>query len=111
MTNDKGAEHEKRASRYDYIPFIRQNGSESRFFEERHLDPVIDDLIAKAHAAGFEAGLKARLPSESTVEAEATARFGSPTYTSEVGVHWCRYKEAFKQGVAWLAANMRKGDV
>ena len=36
--------------------------------------------------------------SDSTIEAEAIIRFGSPYIDSEMGAHWCRYKEAFKQG-------------
>jgi len=36
--------------------------------------------------------------SDSTIEAEAIARFGNPVLDSEMGAQWCRYKEAFKQG-------------
>lgn len=48
--------------------------------------------------------------SENIVEAEATARFGAPTLDSEMGVHWCRYKDAFKQGVEWAEARLLGGE-
>lgn len=55
-------------------------------------------LLDQAHAAGFEAGLKARLPSEDEVcKAAADSEHGYK-YSTEL---------AFIHGAHWLAANMR----
>jgi len=36
--------------------------------------------------------------SDTTIEAEASIRFGNPYLDSEMSIHWHCYKEAFKQG-------------
>lgn len=52
--------------------------------------------------------LNSVLPSETTIEAEAIARFGNPeTKINSEDLQWWRYKDAFKQGAEWLRANLR----
>lgn len=70
----------------------------------------ITDALKDAHAAGFEAGLRARMPSEGEIEKAAEECFAiirskgfEKTADDRVA--------GFEQGARWLAANMRKGDV
>lgn len=95
--------------------WVEENGSQHKSIY-RLADAYRDWLRAQARIE--EAVLDDRKkrftikwPSKNCIEAEAAARFGSPTLTSEAGVHWCRYKDSFKQGVEWFREQVRIEEV
>lgn len=94
-------EHETRAreawQRYSINAYVKQDPrDEQRFIE----------IFTEAHAAGFEAGLRARMPSFKEVHNKLVK--DEPEQRSEYG-------EGFAMGVGecfhWLTANMRNEGV